>query len=364
MKSSNPAVYWKDSAWYTSVRDENNKRCHHYIAAGTPEQRDEFKRGFKPRINSEQLAAFEEYLETVASVPQTRQEALRLTGESTPLRVLTALWLRSGVRQDRTDLGDVKAVCNAFTAVYGDLACAAVTEAMATGYIRGLAVSQKTRLNRRNEIRAMFEYGVKLGIVPVNPLPRRSGIKWHTSKQPTTPADAAAIQEHGDPHFALIHNFIYVTGCRPNEACTLSASLLKTDPDGSKFFDLPMHKNAHHGDGRQIDLEVFNKIKTSTLALCERFPNGPIFRRKNGKAWTPNALANQVRKLRLKGLVSKQCIMYGCRHAVATSLDLQNVALKDIARALGNSPQTLVKCYIHEDSFAARAKLRARILAR
>jgi len=374
MSKSNLSASFFQTAFYCYVPEGNGKYKRSFVASGTPEQAAAYKRGDKPstiKMNAEQ-----EILHAAFVLNARKEIAGRPVQKviGTPVYVLCNRYLEGGKTKgakrdsrlclDRSDLRDVQAWVKAFQNACDGMALSEVTPVMVENYVASLVCAEKTRLNRRNVLRSMFEFAVSQGLIAVNPFSVKSGITWESHAVPVSPEDNEKVLANCSPEFAAIWRFVYATGCRPGEACKLTGAhyhdgcfTLK----GATRKQKGEHKNAADGRDRLIDLAVFTSVRESTEALIAARPSGCLFLQADGTPWTPEELTRIIYALRQAGLVSDDCTMYGCRHAVATRLAENDCSLQDIADSLGNSPKTLQKCYLHKNAVSSREKRRQRM---
>jgi len=158
-----------------------------------------------------------------------------------------------------------------------------------------------------------------------------------------------------DQQFKDLLVFVYATGCRPQEVShvekrhvELQLNRIVFPPSESKGKEYP----------RVIYL---NEVAVSVVTrLCEKWPDGKLFRNRNGKPWNRNAVRCRFRRLREK--VGHFCV-YHLRHTYATEA-LQNLDAFTVSVLMGHADvSTLARQYQHlakAPGFLQEAAKRAR----
>lgn len=128
------------------------------------------------------------------------------------------------------------------------------------------------------------------------------------------------------------------TGCRPGEVAKVTAAQVDLAL-GVWVFD--EHKTAHQtGKPRVVYLSPA-ALELSRL-LVGRYKSGPLFRGRDGHAFTPNALRCRFRRLRerLPGL--KPFTAYAYRHTFTTDALTNGVGIAQVAELLGHASTDMV----------------------
>jgi len=365
MRNSTPSCFWFQTAFYSYVRI-NGQRQRQYVVAGTDEQRAEFKAtGKTPRINSAQLAEFETFLDRVAGVIATEQVAT--TKEETLFGILATKYLAEGVKTTRTDFRVVKSYIENFANLFGKRQVCDIKAPDVDTWFRSNPgwKSAKSRNNALTAVKGVFLWAIDEGYIQVNPLRKREIEQYRTSRQSlVTDGDYIGIVTNAPPEFVEIFKFVYLTGCRPGEACKIEASMVRQRPSGSICVKLDQHKNAGAGKLRIIECSTDDDLEALVLQNCKKYPSGKIFRTPSGNPWTPQNLAQFVRQLRDDGIIREGITMYTMRHTSITEAVDAGGDYSEVAALHGTSPKMIRQNYLHDDADLIRDRMVARIRSR
>jgi integrase len=107
--------------------------------------------------------------------------------------------------------------------------------------------------------------------------------------------------------FAALLRFLWLTGCRPSEAASLTADAVRWE---QRCAVLEKHKTAHLGRVRVIYLSE------EALAILreqqKEHPQGFLFRRPSGGKWTTHSITGKfARMCRASGLKVTACAIPG-----------------------------------------------------
>ncbi len=114
-----------------------------------------------------------------------------------------------------------------------------------------------------------------------------------------------------DRQFADVVAFMLFTGARPQEARVVEA----------RHYDkahgrLVFSRYESKGEKRQRVIYLEDNVREIVERLIKRYPEGTIFRNREGEAWTKNAFNCRFRRLKKKLKMPELCA-YTCRHSFA-----------------------------------------------
>jgi site-specific recombinase XerD len=134
-------------------------------------------------------------------------------------------------------------------------------------------------------------------------------------------------------------DFLWSTGCRPQEARILEARHIHDD---IVIFAI----NESKGEKHQRVLFLTPDSQTITNKLIAKYPTGPLFRNRNGRAWTKDAIKCALTRISKK--VGFRVIAYGARHAYATNALINGVDSISVSHLMGHrSPAMVSQVYSH-----------------
>lgn len=124
-------------------------------------------------------------------------------------------------------------------------------------------------------IKHLFNWATQEGYLLSSPVKALKKGKYGQREKFFTPEQEVAILAAGNPFFARGFKMLMLTGCRPDEICTLEAKHVYEDEDG--LFLLIEHKNQRYtGKPRRVFLvaEAVEIIRD----LLKQYPKGRLFR--------------------------------------------------------------------------------------
>ncbi len=134
-------------------------------------------------------------------------------------------------------------------------------------------------------------------------------------------------------------DFLWSTGCRPQEARTLEARHFNED---LVIFALEESK----GEKYQHVLFLTPESQSIVQKLAKKYPRGPLFRNRNGRAWTKDSVKCVLTRISKK--VGFRVIAYGARHGYATNALVQGVDAISVSHLMGHkSPAMVAEVYSH-----------------
>ncbi len=225
----------------------------------------------------------------------------------------------------------------------GTVPVAELTVPVLARWLQGLGVASTTQAITLRSVSAFLGWCVRQEIVTRNPAQAMAKPKSRSRGEESviSPADHSKLHQLVTPQFRLVLSVLHATGARPGEVCRITVE--NFDPKAG-VVKLSEHKTDHSGRVRLIFLppETVELLKMQ----AERHPTGALLRNRNGKPWTPKAIAWAVIKLREKAGV--KAIAYGYRHTFATDGLANGLPEAHVAGLLGHgSTAMLSKHYSH-----------------
>jgi integrase len=291
---------------------------------------------------------------------------------------------------------------------FGPLALRAVRDA----WVRA-GLSRKHINARVGKIRRLFKFAVSHELVPSGVLDGLRAVEpltfGHTAAVEAAPREAVdeavfwATLKHLSPTVRAMLELLWWTGARPSEICSMRTA--DVDRRGETWvYRPPSHKNAYRGHERRIflgpqaqrvlapwlreDGEQFvfqpreavkvqragyrkahrtdanraraaaNKRRAAAGARKAKTGSSrPASRREAGDRYTPQRLANAVRRVCIKQKLSRWT-PYMIRHATATRIE-QTIDFDTARKVLGQRSAAVTQRYVHSDGQAAAAAMAA-----
>jgi integrase len=142
--------------------------------------------------------------------------------------------------------------------------------------------------------------------------------------------------------FRDILTFVWLTGCRPQEARAIEARWIKHN---ERIVVFPVKKSK--GKKRSRVIHLTDEAYTILAKWALKNSDGPVFRNRLKSPWTANAFA--CRFQRLKAKIGMQLTMYALRHSYAhNGLTKSGIAPEVMAALLGHTDtRTLYAVYGH-----------------
>lgn len=142
-----------------------------------------------------------------------------------------------------------------------------------------------------------------------------------------------------------------LSGARPNEIC--SATIDNYDED--KGILLVWNKTRETTGVEWRPLYCSEAMREHIRMSIAGRQSGPIFPNSKGEAYPPPQIAHQVRKIRLKLNLPKECVPYALRHSFASrAINEANINPALVAKMLGHAGMEMIRVYFHEDHEAMR----------
>ncbi len=154
---------------------------------------------------------------------------------------------------------------------------------------------------------------------------------------PATPSKVVAVTDEEDrklfveagESLSRVFYLMRLCGCRPAEACTLSAA------------DLDAEKQAVRIEGRMVACDDFIWLART----AKKNPTGPLLRNSRGQPWTVDALHGAFVRLRDRLGLRKELTPFSWRHAFALRFLDKGGSITDLAAILGISEKQATRLY-------------------
>jgi len=240
------------------------------------------------------------------------------------------------VQQYRADL-------DLFLARFAGAPADRVAPADVARWLHSFKVSDTTKSIRLRSVSAAFGWGVRCEMIRDNPLKRvpKPRTRSRGKEAVITPEDRAKLMAHASPAFRRVLTVLHGTGCRPGEACRITAA--DFDP-ANTLARLEQHKSDHHGQPRLIFLPP--DVVALFTELAVQHPTGPLLRTKHGTPWTGRSVTEYMQTLKKRAGV--KAMAYGFRHGFATDALVKGLPDAQVAALLGHSSTIMLhKHYSH-----------------
>jgi integrase len=216
-------------------------------------------------------------------------------------------------------------------------------------------VSGDTKAKVVSNVQAVFNWSEKRGLIPKNPFNglvqaggnRRRPMKGFEFRKIW--AQARLGKKTGPwagsgRRFREMLLFMKLTGARPKEARDLRWDGIDLDHD---LAVLKEHKTSHKTDSPRVIVMV-ERVVGLLRSIRERDgDSGNVFKTVYGKPWSRNAPSQKLSRLRAKGGVAEDAVLYGLRHRFGTVAVLRGLDLKIVATLMGHQSVRTTERYIH-----------------
>ena len=140
----------------------------------------------------------------------------------------------------------------------------------------------------------------------------------------------ALLEAISDRQFADVVAFMLFTGARPQEARVVEA----------RHYDkahgrLVFSRYESKGEKRQRAIYLDDTAREIVERLIKQYPEGTIFRNREGNAWTKNAFNCRFRRLKKKLNMPELCA-YTCRHSFAHWKLTSGIDSQIVSKLLGH----------------------------
>lgn len=129
-----------------------------------------------------------------------------------------------------------------------------------------------------SRIKQMFRWSSEEGFIPTSPVTRLVRPKYGQRVYYFSPAQVDAILANCGEHFARAFKVLLLTGCRPDEICSLTSDNVHEDETG--LFLMIDHKNMKH-TGKQRRVFLVPEAEQIIREQLKKYPTGALFRSGN-----------------------------------------------------------------------------------
>lgn len=208
-----------------------------------------------------------------------------------------------------------------------------------TKWLDSLTVSSTTKNDAVAVLQRMLNWCVEQQYLMRNAIKGFKKPKAHRRDIFYTAEQWTEIKKHATGPIGDFLDFLFLTGCRPQEARELEA---KHVHDDVIIFSIEESKGGQ--DARVIFLVP--KAKAIVDRLVKLNSDGPLFRNSKGRPWTKDSI--KCRLGRITKQVGFRVIAYGARHSFATNALMNNVDSISVAHLMGHKDTTMVsRVYSH-----------------
>lgn len=210
--------------------------------------------------------------------------------------------------------------------------------------------SDSTRRSALSAIQRCFNWAVADEVIPRNPF-RGVCQQDGEPRRPMTDGEFRSLLRHAAPIFRRVLVFLALTGCRPGEMCKLLWAHI--DWQG-KVIVLRKHKTIRMQ--REPKPRVIPLVPAAVKLLlwirrqqeAAGLATERVFTNSRGNPWNRCNLSLRMQRLRRLAGVAEDCVLYCCRHRVATDALVKGIEIKTVAELLGHtSVRTLERHYAH-----------------
>lgn len=205
--------------------------------------------------------------------------------------------------------------------------------------------SPTTRFNYMRAVQGAFRWAARQRIIKTNPI--------EYVEKPTPESREVIITEKqwdsilanysDDDPFRDLLVFARGSGARPQESKKIERRHLQQDGRVAVFLKSESKKKGRKRRNRVLYIPP--PLRSMLNRLCDKHPEGPLFRNQDGNPWTTNAIRSRFRRVRQK-LKLKQLFMYAVRHTWETNMLLEK-PLQLVAELAGHDPKTAMSNYNH-----------------
>lgn len=187
-----------------------------------------------------------------------------------------------------------------------------------------------------------FNWSVKMGLIPANPIAFFEKPRREARDEIITPDEYAKIQATVmDDEFRDLLTLHWESGCRPQESLRVEASFV--DLSNSRWV-FPINKSK--GKKRPRIVYLNDKALEITERRMKENPHGAMLRNTSGEPWTKDSVG--CRFHRLQKHVGRRYCLYVFRHSFATRMLESGLDALTVALLLGHSnPAMLSTTYQH-----------------
>jgi integrase len=240
---------------------------------------------------------------------------------------------------------------------FGNILCTDLTRADVQDWLDAHPKWTNTRAPVVALLRAINYAKHELKLIHENPLCGLPKMKDGRRETYFTPEVEEAIYKYAHPALAMAIKVCIFTGARPGiEFASLEARHVQ-ETDRGQIWRFP----AHEAKGGKKERIIYTPkgIAEIVREQIKKYPDGKLFRDKEGKPWTNIKLSHEFRNLRKKlqkmGVLIGDAVIYSARHTFSKRMLGgywgQQVSLEVLAGLLGNSVKV---CWDHYAQWSPR----------
>jgi integrase len=227
-----------------------------------------------------------------------------------------------------------KDLLTSFSDRFGKLRVLQLRKRHVIGYVKKRGYNPTSQNKAIGAIKRAFNWAVEEEHIPKSPVAHVRKPRPLTRDRILEPGERELILASiTDEAFRNYVTALLATGCRPGEIARVS----KADCNVERgVWVMVRHKTAKK-TGKPRVVYLTPAMVALTRTLCERHPDGPIFRNRRGKPWSGTAVRQRFQRLREKYPQLKGVIAYTLRSNYATVALESGIPDATVAELLGHS---------------------------
>lgn len=291
-------------------------------------------RGRQIRLGKERDAAFLKFHELMCGQDDLRSEV-------TTFYELTQVFLdwSKKHRKSGTYANQLRQLKSFVESVGRRVKVAQLRQHHLTAWLEEKDWSSTTKNDAIATVQRCINWAIEEGLLAQSPIPRPKKPPRKRREVFYTPEQWKLIRSYVLGPLGDLLDFLWLTGCRPQEARKLEARHLQGD-----LVLFP----ASEAKGEKHDRVIV--LTDAAVAIVRRLvqvhPTGPLFLNSKRRPWTKDAIKCQLTRISRK--VGFRVIAYGARHAYATNALINGVDPVSVSHLMGHqSPAMVTQVYSH-----------------
>jgi len=220
--------------------------------------------------------------------------------------------------------------------------------------------SDWTRAHVVAVIKRPFNWAVKMGIIPFNPVQNVTS-PTGSPRRPMTPREFSLLMK-GAPgprgkRFRQVAAFLRLTGARPGEASSIQWSDIDLD---RRVITLKAHKTAK----KTRKDRIIHLTQPVVLLLQHRHKDSGqskfVFLNERKNPWNRCSLSLRLQRCRDRQGIPMDAKLYGLRHAFGTNAIVNGVDIKTLSVLMGHESTRMTEHYLHLASRSEHLELSMR----